>query len=108
MDPTAAMDPTVLFNAVGALGTPGAILLAAFWFFRQLEATRLLEKKAADELRASEKKANDEVLRAHLTQLKEIADTNKASAETLNGAMTMFHGIIGEIRGIQRATHTED
>jgi len=108
MDPTATLDPTMIINAMGAFGTPGAILLAAFWVFKQLEAARLAEKKSNDELRASERKANDEVLQAHLAQMQKAAETNNATAQILHGAVTMMHSAIGEIRGIQRATHNED
>jgi hypothetical protein len=103
----AGMDPTFLVNTLGALGTPGAILLVGFWAFKQLEAARLAEKKAADESRASEKKASDEILQAHLTQMKEIAEINKGTSDALNGAAVMIHGAVGELRGIQRANNLE-
>jgi hypothetical protein len=73
---------------ISSLGPTGIVVVAVVWAVSRLDSAR-----------ATEREASKAVLDAHLSQLKEIADVNKASADALRSAIAALHEVVGEIRG---------
>lgn len=86
------MDPSAALQVVGSLGPTGVVVVALWWIVQRLDAQR-----------ASEREASKAIMDAHLAQFKEIAETSRGAADSVRGAVTALHEVIGEIRGVSRA-----